>query len=353
MDHTSSKVTLLIPVRKGGRHLIKCISSVLAGTAVPQIIVLDCTAAEGAMEEVRSRFPAVRIIRFGMNPGRAHAVNTGFHISQTPYVMTLSPQILIGKHCVEKLRAALDEDSSLFSAQGKILSAEDPSVIAGAGWSLDLTARPFLRGEGRKVQDLKRRARITASQMRCAIYRMEYLEAAGILDERYYARLEDLDLGVRAGLCGFGNLFEPAAAAKEMEKEPVTEFYSTLETGNLVYFKYKFGIRDIRLPFVKADPAVQAALERGAMLCFQAEMEMMERQEMGMTVTKLTLPDEFCMEIREDGPAGVYPLCVGERMQYSLQDLPDILKTFSGMIPGTLERVPDLRRLSEKIRYLR
>ena len=104
----NSKVTLLIPVRRDADKLARCIRSVKSGTVVPRIVVMDCTADPQALRGVREAFPDVRFFDMGMNPGRAHTVNTGIHITQTPYVMTLSPGILAGKHCVERLSAALD-----------------------------------------------------------------------------------------------------------------------------------------------------------------------------------------------------------------------------------------------------
>ena len=156
--------------------------------------------------------------------------------------------------------------------------------------------------------------------MDAAIYRMEYLEVTGIFDERYYARLEDLDLGYRGLIAGFKNICEPAARCREMESVPANSFYEQLETGNMEYFRYKYGLKGIRFPEgrkKKDDPQRAAALERGRMLCFQAEIEQMEREELGMSVTKLTLPEEFYMEIREDGPGGVFPLYVGSKAEKS------------------------------------
>ena len=49
-------------------------------------------------------------------------------------------------------------------------------------------------------------------------------------------------------------------------------------------------------------------MQRGAMLSFQAEMEMMERTELEMSVTKQTLPEEFCMEVKDDAVRRVFPL---------------------------------------------
>lgn len=163
----------------------------------------------------------------------------------------------------------------------------------------------------------------------------------GILDERFYTRLEDLDLGYRGLIAGFKNVCEPAAKCREMESTQTNSFYEQLETGNMEYFRYKYGLKGIRLPErkeKKEDPQRAAALERGRMLCFQAEIEQMEKEELGMSVTKLTLPEEFYMEIREDGPKGVFPLYVGSKAEESPLQIPDLLRARAGMLAGAAEK---------------
>ena len=369
-DTISSKVTLILPVRRAGSQVIRCLRSIHAGTVVPEIFLMDCTAAPGALEQVRREFPQVRVFDFGMNPGRAHAVNTGIHLTRTPYVMTFSPGLAAGRHCIERLCRALDEDSGILSAQARIMSAEEPARISGAGWGLSAGAHPVIRGKGARashVSPYAKKAKITAAQMEAAVYRMEYLEVTGILDERYYGRLEDLDLGYRGMLCGFDSIYEPQAVCREMAGTEKSGFYSQLETGNMVYFRYKFGIGGFadkigsfwertggifpvlrKVPGTRGDGAgaaadqaagTSAAVERGRMLCFQAEMELMEREELGMSATKQTLPEEFCLKVREDGPGNVYPLYVGERQEGTFPDLRGTLRVSAAILAGTGDKL--------------
>ena len=86
----NSKVTLILPVRRYSAQVIRCLKSILAGTVVPEILVMDCTAEPGALDQVRKEFPQVRVFDFKMNPGRAHAVNTGIHLARTPYSRSIS-----------------------------------------------------------------------------------------------------------------------------------------------------------------------------------------------------------------------------------------------------------------------
>lgn len=347
----NSKVTLILPVRRYSAQVIRCLKSILAGTVVPEILVMDCTAEPGALDQVRKEFPQVRVFGFKMNPGRAHAVNTGIHLARTPYVMTFSPHLEAGKHCIERLCGALEEDGSLMSAQARILSADEPARISGAGWGLTVGAHPVVRGKGAGasyISPYAKRARITAAQMDAAVYRMEYLEVTGILDERYYGWLEDLDLGCRGILCGFNNLYEPQAVCREIGgTAEESRFYRQLETGNMIYFRYKFGMGGAleKLSGLFSSPDADAAVQRGRIMCFQAEMECMERDELGMSVTKQTLPEEFCLKVREDGPVNVYPLYLGERVEDRFSNLAGSLRVNAAMLTGTGEKILGMLRM--------
>ena len=61
-DRSNSKVTLILPVRRAGRQVERCLRSICAGTVVPEILVMDCTAEPGALERVKREFPGVRIV---------------------------------------------------------------------------------------------------------------------------------------------------------------------------------------------------------------------------------------------------------------------------------------------------
>ena len=99
-DMNTNKITLLIPARSADEKLSRCLRSVRAGTMVPKVIVLDLSTQDQTAERIRRDDPEITVFRMGMNPGRAHALNTGFHIAVTPFVMTLDPCMRVGKHCV-------------------------------------------------------------------------------------------------------------------------------------------------------------------------------------------------------------------------------------------------------------
>ena len=332
-DRIDRKVTLLLPVRNAGKETARCLRSVYAGTAVPKVIVLLLSGRKEDGETIRKHFPDAMVFDFGLNPGRAHALNTGFHITQTPYVMTLSPRLTVGKHCVEKLCRALEGGAELAGVQAGVLAAEDPARIRGMGWNFRSDAEPYILGAGQRASVCSRNVRIAAPMIEAAMYRMEALEVTGLLDERFYGKLEDADLGFRAGLAGYEMRCVPGALCREQSAESAGACARQLEIGNRIYLQYKIlpeweqslrrpltFVRDrIRALTASEEEAawIEAAVTRGRMLCYQAEMELMERSELEMSVTKLPLPEEFCMEVPDKRVEKIYPICLGERPAYT------------------------------------
>ena len=115
----------------------------------------------------------------------------------------------------------------------------------------------------------------------------------------------------------------------------------------MIYFRYKFGMGGAleKLSGLFSSPDADAAVQRGRIMCFQAEMECMERDELGMSVTKQTLPEEFCLKVREDGPVNVYPLYLGERVEDRFSNLAGSLRVNAAMLTGTGEKILGMLRM--------
>ncbi|MDO5456263.1 MAG: hypothetical protein Q4F25_05030 [Eubacteriales bacterium] len=407
-------VTAVIALHNHRKTIMNCLGSLLAGTAVPQVLVIDCGSTDGGAEAVEcavwsddgtetdgcveqpdggtdgadcavqpdggtdgadcveqpdggaegagASTTRIRVIRLGVNTGRAHALNTGFHLTTTPYVLTVSPEISVGRHCVEKLLRSMRqlEAERILGVQGTILNAP-PYTVCSAGWGMDFSFLPYriAEREPAPAQIFKQRERklrkILASDIDTSLYRMNTLREVGLMDERLFGCLEDLDLGIRAARMGFACYHTADALSVRRGTTESTTFERQVMTGNLIYMGYKYNrpaflekLTDLRLlalsktrpgstepsaaretdaaaqgkpsiakeiASVRQSEAGEAAVQRGRMLCFMAEMEQMEREELEMSVTKLPLPEEFCMEVSWSGKTLIYPLWLGERME--------------------------------------
>ncbi len=109
--------------------------------------------------------------------------------------------------------AALDRRPAVGSVASKMLSAADPGTIDSAGDTMSLVAWNVGRGEPDGPRWSSGREILSACAG-AAAYRRALFERVGWLDERYFAWFEDVDLGIRAQLAGFGCWYAPEAVVR-------------------------------------------------------------------------------------------------------------------------------------------
>lgn len=262
------KSTIVIPNYNGMAYLEKCLSSIIedAKSHPARILVVDNGSADGSCELAEGT-AGVEVVRMGENTGFCRAVNAGIQASDTPYVILLNNDLTIESGFIKAMEAALDNDPKAFSAgaQMRMMKAPDRMDNAGdyycaLGWAYDY-------GKGKKVSGkyLKPR-RIFAACGGAAIYRRNIMDRIGLFDEKHFAYLEDVDIGYRARIYGYHNLYEPKAlayhAGSSVSGSKYNAFKTNLSSANSIYLIKKnmppLQIL-INLPFLLAGFAVKTA----------------------------------------------------------------------------------------------
>ena len=114
--------TVVIPNYNGIEYLKNCLDSLLKGTNVPEIIVVDNGSSDGSRELVTAEYPKVRLITFAENRGFDAAVNAGIKAADTEYVFLLNNDTVVAENCVEELHRGKPAKSLIsidsFSCQG-------------------------------------------------------------------------------------------------------------------------------------------------------------------------------------------------------------------------------------------
>ena len=179
----------------------------------------------------------------------------------------LNNDLTIESGFIKAMEAALDNDPKAFSAgaQMRMMKAPDRMDNAGdyycaLGWAYDY-------GKGKKVSGkyLKPR-RIFAACGGAAIYRRSIMDRIGLFDEKHFAYLEDVDIGYRARIYGYHNLYEPKAlayhAGSSVSGSKYNAFKTNLSSANSIYLIKKnmppLQIL-INLPFLLAGFTVKTA----------------------------------------------------------------------------------------------
>ena len=106
----------------------------------------------------------------------------------------------------------MGKERNCFSMEAKMIQMREPEKLDGAGDYYCLLGWAFARGKDQPVEKYQKCDRIFSACAGAAIYRKELLEKIGLFDEAHFAYLEDVDVGYRANLYGYRNLFAPDAA---------------------------------------------------------------------------------------------------------------------------------------------
>lgn len=235
------KSTIVIPNYNGIHYLENCLRSLEKEQA--DIIVVDNASADGSYELVCEKFPAVKTLRFAENTGFCKAVNAGIAASDTEYVIFLNNDTQVESGFVRALEDAMDKDDNIFSASAKMISMQDKEKIDDAGDLYCALGWAFAIGKGRAEKDYRESYPVFAACGGASIYRKCILDKIGFLDENHFAYLEDIDLGYRAQIYGYCNIFVPSArvyhAGSASSGSRYNAFKAQLSARNSIYLIYK------------------------------------------------------------------------------------------------------------------
>ncbi len=210
------EITIVIPNYNGAKYLEGCLSALEAERQCPrtpafEILVVDDGSSDGSALALTERFPDVKTIFLEKNAGFCHAVNVGIRESDAPYVILLNNDTKVRPGFVRHLYLAIQKSPKIFSVSAKMLLWDNPELLDGAGDGYCALGWAYARGKGEPASRYDRPAKVFSACGGAAIYRRSILEEIGLFDESHFAYLEDLDIGYRARIRGYWNLYEPQA----------------------------------------------------------------------------------------------------------------------------------------------
>lgn len=237
------EVSIVIPNYNGKHFLKDCLDSVFAQNIENQeVIVVDNGSTDGSLEYLET-FPGVRVIVLDKNYGFCRAVNEGIKASESEYVILLNNDTEVDKNFAAELLCAIKSDEEIFSCSSKMIQFHDRERMDDAGDYYCALGWAFGRGKGGLVEQYDKPANIFAACAGAAIYRKEMLESLGYFDENHFAYLEDIDIGYRARIHGYRNVYAPKAVVYHVGSgfsgSTHNAFKVKLSSRNNVYLAYK------------------------------------------------------------------------------------------------------------------
>ncbi len=238
------KVTIVIPNYNGMKYLNTCLDSLTRQVFKEfDTIVVDNASSDESCDFIREEYPWVRLICMDKNTGFSGAVNRGIREAKTPYVILLNNDTEADSHFVWEMVRLMDSDKTIFSANCKLIQFHNRDRLDDAGDLYTILGWGFQRGIDQSSLSYNRQTDVFSSCAAAAIYRREVFKEIGLFDRRHFAYLEDIDVGYRARIAGYRNVYCPHAIVYHVGSGTSGSKYNSfkvrLAARNSIYLNYK------------------------------------------------------------------------------------------------------------------
>ena len=236
------KTTIIIPNYNGLSFMEPCFESLKEQTVRDfKVLVVDNGSTDGSVEWLKEhRIPSIFLKE---NTGFSGAVNTGIRAADTPYVLLLNNDTRVEPGFVAAMERAMDQSPKIFSVSSRMIQMYHPELLDDAGDMYSILGWAYQRGVGRSSELYQKSCRVFSSCAGAAIYRRAVFYEIGLFDELHFAYLEDIDVGWRAKLYGYDNIYCPDAAVYHVGSGTSGSRYNSfkvrLAARNCIYLNYK------------------------------------------------------------------------------------------------------------------
>ena len=217
-------LSIVIVTYNSRAHIDRCLSSLVEHPPAldHEIVVVDNASTDGTAADTRQRWTGVRVIDAGANLGFARANNLGIHQTRGGLILLLNPDTIVPAGAIDRLIAALDARPDAAIAGPRLVNGDGRAELSfGAMLSpfAELQQKFLARGAERGlgavttyVEWLTRRPHeVDWVSGACMLVRRADAEAAGLMDERFFMYVEDVDFCAAVRARGRRVLFAPAA----------------------------------------------------------------------------------------------------------------------------------------------
>ena len=237
-------VSVVIPNYNGIKYLEHCLEALgkQRGVAFETIIVDNCSQ-DGSAREAAEKFPQYAYLYLDQNYGFCRAVNEGIRRAEAPFVVLLNNDTEVEPDFLQNLLERIRQDEKIFSVEARMMQYHDRERIDSAGTSYSALGWASANGKDQKAERFLTSRSVFAACAGAAIYRKALFDEIGYFDEAHFAYLEDIDVGYRAKLYGYRNVYEPSAVVYHVGSGTSgsrhNEFKVKYSSRNNVYLIYK------------------------------------------------------------------------------------------------------------------
>jgi GT2 family glycosyltransferase len=236
-----------------------------------QVIVVDNGSTDDSVSRIRKKFPWVRVLPTGENLGFTGGNNVGITYArqhQADFVWLLNNDTFVDAHVLNILKTFRDSHvgicgSKIYFAPGhefhltRYKENERGKVLWYAGglvnWdNMYASHRGVDEVDGGQYDTEEETSFVTGCSM---MIRASVFDKIGMLDDRYYLYLEDLDFCLRAKRAGFSLRYVPSsvlwhvnAGSSSRPGNPLQQYY---QTRNRLLLGFRYAAMRIKIALLR------------------------------------------------------------------------------------------------------
>lgn len=208
-------VSFVIPHWNRWEWLERLLESI-AALRLPEQVQVDVVVVDNASTDDSARLAlkaGARVVGLEANEGVSRALNAGIAEARGEWIAVLNNDVTLDSDWLVRLLAAAERADAWFCC-GKTLMMHDPQRIDGAGDAICRGGVSWRLGHGQTDGNSFEAIRATYfPSATAALFRKSFFERAGGFEERFFAYLEDVDLGLRAVANDLQGVYVPTAVA--------------------------------------------------------------------------------------------------------------------------------------------
>lgn len=277
-------VCVVIIHHMGVEILSECLASVFK-TAYRNmhVVLVDNGSKDGSVATVKKLYGnRLSLVKSEANLGFVGGNNLALRQVEGDYVVLLNNDTVVHPEWLQHLVEVAEKDHSIGALQPKLLSLSDPNYFeynGGAGGMLDVYGVPLCRG---RVFDTIEKdkgqyddvAEVAWASGAAILIRQNVLKDVGLLDDLFYAHMEEIDFCWRVRLIGYKIMVVPKAVVYHLGGgTPLAEKFYLKQRNNLIVMLKNYSTSSL-LKFLPGRAALDAfsffyfALRRNSERCF-------------------------------------------------------------------------------------
>jgi hypothetical protein len=251
------RIYTIVPIRNFKSETLGCLKGLVKAKVKGyenKVIIVDNASSDGSSQEIAKAFPSVQIIRNKKNHGFAPAINQGVRKAlkdkEMTFILQLNNDTRVPADFLQKLVDTAVSDRAIGITAPALRHYQKETLFFGMEGKLDLN---WAIAKHRNIKTIKSRKIIEAQFVSgcCMLIKREVLEKAGLMDERFFLYLDDVDYCLTVQKAGYKTVLDPGT---------VIDHKVSASFGNQPLFKLPYSFKSNIIFILKWTPLIHKPL---------------------------------------------------------------------------------------------